>query len=79
MVAREALLCGCCLVASKEVLRKLPEYDRLPSGYGCVAVDNVHDVGELAQRLADIANDPAPAAAVGARGHDFARRLETAD
>jgi glycosyltransferase involved in cell wall biosynthesis len=76
MVAREALLCGCCLVASKEVLRKLPEYDRLPSGYGCVAVDNVHDVGELAQRLADIANDPAPAAAVGARGHDFARRLE---
>jgi hypothetical protein len=58
------------------VLRKLPEYDRLPSGYGCVAVDNVHDVGELAQRLADIANDPAPAVAVGARGHDFARRLE---
>jgi hypothetical protein len=76
MVAREALLCGCCLVASTEVLRKLPEYDRLPSGYGCVAVDNVRDVGELAQRLADIANDPAPAAAVGARGHDFARRLE---
>lgn len=76
MVAREALLCGCCLVASREVLSKLPEYDRLPSGYGCVAVDNVHDVGELAQRLGDIANDPAPAAAVGARGHDFARRLE---
>jgi glycosyltransferase involved in cell wall biosynthesis len=76
MVAREALLCGCCLVASREVLRKLPEYDRLPSGYGCVAVDNVHDVGELAQRLADIANDPAPAAAVGARGRDFASRLE---
>ena len=76
MVAREALLCGCCLVASKEVLGKLPEDDRLPSGYGCVAVDNVHDVGELAQRLADIANDPAPAAAVGARGHDFVCRLE---
>ena len=76
MVAREALLCGCCLVASREVLSKLPEYDRLPSGYGCVAVDNVHDVGELAQRLADIASDPVPAAAVGARGRDFARRLE---
>jgi glycosyltransferase involved in cell wall biosynthesis len=76
MVAREALLCGCCLVASREVVCKLPEYDQLPSGYGCVAVDNVHDVDELAQRLADIANDPAPAAAVGARGHDFARRLE---
>jgi glycosyltransferase involved in cell wall biosynthesis len=76
MVAREALLCGCCLVASKEVLRKLPNYEQLPSGYGCVAVDNVHDVGELTQRLADIAKDPAPAAAVGARGHDFARRLE---
>jgi glycosyltransferase involved in cell wall biosynthesis len=77
MVARETLLCGCCLVASKEVLGKLPEYDQLPSGYGCVAVDNVHDVGELARRLADIAKDPAPASIVGARGHDFARRLET--
>ena len=76
MVAREALLCGCCLVASGEVLSKLPEYDQLPSGYGCVAVDNVHDVGELARRLANIANDPAPAAAVGIRGHDYARRLE---
>ena len=76
MVAREALLCGCCLVASSEVLRKLPEYDELPSGYGCVAIDNVHDVDELAQRLADIAHDPAPIAAVGARGHDFAFRLE---
>jgi glycosyltransferase involved in cell wall biosynthesis len=76
MVAREALLCGCCLVASTEVLGKLPEYDRLPSGYGCVAVDNVYDIDELARRLANIANDPAPAAAVGARGHDFARRLE---
>jgi glycosyltransferase involved in cell wall biosynthesis len=77
MVAREALLCGCCLVASQEVLGKLPESDQLPSGYGCVAVDNVHDVDELAQRLADIANDPAPAAIVGARGRDFASRLET--
>jgi glycosyltransferase involved in cell wall biosynthesis len=76
MVAREALLCGCCLVASKEVLGKLPEYDQLPSGYGCVAVDNVHDIGELARRLADIANDPAPAAIVGARGRAFALRLE---
>lgn len=76
MVAREALLCGCCLVASMELLRKLPDYDQLPDRYGCVAVDDVNDVGELAQRLADIANDPAPATAVGARGRDFARRLE---
>ena len=63
MRTRETLLCVCYLVASKEVLGKLPEYDQLPSGYDCVAVDNVHDVGALAQRLADIANDPAPAAA----------------
>jgi glycosyltransferase involved in cell wall biosynthesis len=76
MVAREALLCGCCLVASRELLRKLPDYDQLPNGYGCVAVDNVNDVGQLAKQLADIANDPAPTAAVGARGYNFARRLE---
>lgn len=76
VVAKEVLLCGSCLVISKELLRKLPDSEKLPSGYGCVAIDNVHDVGALASRLAGIANDPVAAAAVGARGYHFARELE---
>jgi glycosyltransferase involved in cell wall biosynthesis len=76
MVAREVLLCGRCLVTSAELHHKLPDYDQLPSGYGCVAVENVNDIDELAQHLADIANDPDPAVAVGARGREFACQLE---
>src|SRR5262249_18500700 len=37
----EVLLCGRCLVGSTEVIRKLPNYARLPHGYGCVAIEDV--------------------------------------
>src|SRR5262249_33854397 len=33
IVAREVLLAGSCLVASTEILRKLPGHERLPSGF----------------------------------------------
>jgi glycosyltransferase involved in cell wall biosynthesis len=76
MIPREVLLCGTCLVGSTEVIRKLPFYERLPHGYGCVAVENVDDVDTLAVRLAAIAHEPELAAAVGARGSSFARELQ---
>jgi glycosyltransferase involved in cell wall biosynthesis len=44
IIAREVLTCGRCLVASTEVIRKLPDHLRLPDGYGCVAISDVcHD------------------------------------
>jgi hypothetical protein len=76
IVPREVLLCGSCLVASTELIQKLPGYEQLPSGYGCVAIQNINDIGSLTERLAAIAEDPEPAAAVGARGREFARSLE---
>jgi glycosyltransferase involved in cell wall biosynthesis len=76
IVAREVLLCGACLVASTEVIRKLPAHGRLPHGYGCVAIENVNDVDSLTDSLAAIVRHPAPAAAVGARGRKFARELQ---
>jgi glycosyltransferase involved in cell wall biosynthesis len=76
IVAREVLLAGACLVGSAEILRKLPHHERLPSGFGCVAIADVSDVGDLADRLAAIAGDPAPRAALGARGRAFARDLQ---
>jgi len=76
IVAREVLLCGTCLVASTEMIRKLPGYERLPNRYGCVAVDDVNDVGALSDRLAAMVRDPEPAAAMGARGHAYARDLQ---
>jgi glycosyltransferase involved in cell wall biosynthesis len=76
IVPLEVLLCGKCLVGSTEVIRKLPDYGRLPHGYGCVAIDDVNDIDVLGERLAAIVKDPAPAAAVGARGYGFARELQ---
>jgi glycosyltransferase involved in cell wall biosynthesis len=82
----EVLLCGVCLVGSTEVLRKLPQPERLVHGYNCVAVEDVHDAGRLAERLSAIARNPQGAAGIAARGRriardwqrdtDFPRRLE---
>jgi glycosyltransferase involved in cell wall biosynthesis len=76
IVPREALLCGSCLVASTELIRKLPGHRGLPHGYGCVAIENVNDVAALSDRLAAIVDDPGPAKPVGRRGHAFARGLQ---
>jgi glycosyltransferase involved in cell wall biosynthesis len=76
IIPREVLLCGTCLIASAEVVRKFPAYGRLPNAYGCVAVENVNDVETLSRRLADIVQDPEPLATVGARGRRFACELQ---
>jgi hypothetical protein len=73
IIPLEVLLCGRCLVASTEVIRKLPQWDRLPHGYGCVAVNDVNDAEELSGKLAAIVRKPELAAVVGARGRIFAR------
>jgi glycosyltransferase involved in cell wall biosynthesis len=76
VIAREVLMCGTCLVASTEVIRKLPDYDRLPNGYGCLAIEDVQDVDALSTSLAAIVRDPEPAAAVAARGRAFAQAVQ---
>ena len=78
MIPREVLLCGGCLVGTTEVIRKLPAYERLPNGYGCIAIDDVNDIETLSERLAGIVEDPAPIVAVGTRGCAFARELQQA-
>ena len=76
IIPLEVLLCGKCLVGSTEIIRKLPDHERLPNGYGCVAVADVNDIAALSARLAAIVQDPAPAAAIGLRGREFARNLQ---
>jgi glycosyltransferase involved in cell wall biosynthesis len=75
VVAREVLTCGTCLVGSTEVIRKLPDHERVPNGYGCVAIEDVQDVDALSARLAAIVSDPEPIAWVAARGRAFARAV----
>jgi len=69
----EVLLCGACLVGSTEVIRKLPNPERLVHGYNCIAIEDVNDVPALSEKLAAIVADPAPIALLGARGRTFAR------
>jgi glycosyltransferase involved in cell wall biosynthesis len=73
---REVLLCGTCLIASTELIRKLPCHERLPHGYGCVAIENVDDIGTLSESFAAVVRDPAVATAIGARGRRFALELQ---
>jgi len=72
----EVLLCGACLVGSTEVIRKLPNYERLAHGYSCVAIEDVNDVAALSEKLAAIVADPEPIALVGTRGRKFARDVQ---
>jgi glycosyltransferase involved in cell wall biosynthesis len=76
IIPREVMLCGTCLVASTELLRKLRGHERIPHGYGCIAVENVNDADALSKALAVIARDPSLAMAIGARGHQFAHELQ---
>lgn len=68
IVPREVLCCGSCLVASTEMLQKLPMPERLVDGYNCLAVRDVNDIDELSGKLIQVLDAPAAARAVGARG-----------
>jgi glycosyltransferase involved in cell wall biosynthesis len=76
IIPREVLMSGTCLVGATEVIRKLPSFEQLPHGYGCVAIEDVNDTALLSERLAAIVNDPGTAAAIGARGRAFALEVQ---
>jgi glycosyltransferase involved in cell wall biosynthesis len=76
IIPREVLLSGACLVGSCEVIRKLPQSERLADGYSCVAIKDVNDIESLTERLGAIVRDPHPAIAIGRRGREFALELD---
>lgn len=77
IMPREVMLNGTCLVGSTEVIRKLPQFDRIVHGYNCLAVRNVHDVSELADVLAVVAANSKAADAIGARGRTAALEMQS--
>ncbi|MDH3235571.1 MAG: glycosyltransferase [Alphaproteobacteria bacterium] len=78
IVAREVLTAGGCLVASTEMLAKLPDPYRLVHGYNCCAVSDANNSEELAARLLDVIDDPEGTAAVARRGRDYAISVHAA-
>jgi len=71
---REVLVAGGCLIASFEMLDKLPGSHRLVDGYNCVGVENVFDVADLAHGIKRVLLAPDAARAVGLRGRAYATR-----
>jgi glycosyltransferase involved in cell wall biosynthesis len=72
----EVLLCGTCLVASTEILKKLPRHERLLNESGCVDIADVNNVESLSERLTALVENPRLPAMIGARGCSFARELQ---
>jgi glycosyltransferase involved in cell wall biosynthesis len=76
IVATEVLLCGTCLVASTELLTKIPRHEELVDKAGCIEIADVNDIEALSERLADLVNSPRLASSIGAKGRSFGRELQ---
>jgi glycosyltransferase involved in cell wall biosynthesis len=76
IIPLEVMLCGTCLIASTEVIRKLPHWQRPPHGWGWIAIDDVNDIAQLSAALAAMVHEPHLAATVGARGRRLACKLQ---
>jgi glycosyltransferase involved in cell wall biosynthesis len=76
VTAREILACGGCLVASTEIIEKLPKSPALTDGYNCVAVQDVNKVDELERQLASILEFPARAEQMRLRAREYAVEID---
>ena len=71
IMPREVLASGTCLIGSTEVIRKLPQPERMVDGYNCLAIEDVNDTPALATKIAAVLDDPDGAARLGRRGRAY--------
>lgn len=71
LVAREILACGGCLIASTEILGKLPVPERLVDGFNCVAIEDTKNGTELAGMMAAVLRHPNRSAAMKRRARNY--------
>jgi glycosyltransferase involved in cell wall biosynthesis len=71
VVAREVLACGTLLIASTEILAKMPMSERLMSGYNCLAVRDAKSPDEVAAAMTAVLEEPAWANSMAARGQGY--------
>jgi glycosyltransferase involved in cell wall biosynthesis len=79
VIAREVLACGGCLVASTEILRKLPKRNLIIDRYNCVAVENVRDVEQLTKKLSDLLSSPDRVSKISERAREYASSIQIGD
>jgi glycosyltransferase involved in cell wall biosynthesis len=77
VVAREVLTCGGALIASAEIIQKLPQAHKLIDGSNCIRVDDVNDVDKLAQRLVFVLERPDATQEMRRRAREYAIEIET--
>lgn len=71
LVAREILACGGCLIASTEILGKLPVPERLVDGFNCVAIEDTNNPAELAGMMAAMLRVPGQGLTMGRRARNY--------
>ncbi len=74
-VAREVMVAGKCLIASTEILEKLPFAERLASGYNCLAIADVRDAAELARTVGWATEQPAGRQTIERRARKYGDNL----
>ena len=78
-VAHEVLAAGAALVASTELLMKLPANHRLVHRYNCIAVRDVNDEQALAGALDGLLSESQRTATLGVRARDWALDADVFD
>ena len=79
IIAREVLASGTTLIASTELLSKLPHAERLIHGYNCLAVEDAKSPAEIAGKIALLLSRPAAAEKIAARGSAYLRLQQTSN
>ena len=77
IMAREVLCCGTPLIASTEMIGKLPQSRRLVNGYNCFAVGDVNDTDGLADKIRGVLSPACDRAAMGRRGREFVLEIQS--
>jgi hypothetical protein len=79
IIAREVLTCGGCLLASSEVIQKLPMAHRLIDGYNCIAVADVNNRNILVSRIHALFEDQELLRNVRLRAREYGVRADHDD
>jgi glycosyltransferase involved in cell wall biosynthesis len=79
VIAKEVVNTGGYLIASTEMIRKMPQSIQLVDGYNCTVIEDVENVAELAGMLGAVLRAPYLTAAVRMRTQQYAEALRSKD
>ncbi|MCD6074155.1 MAG: hypothetical protein K0Q70_1038 [Rhodospirillales bacterium] len=75
IIAREVLACRGVLIASTEILAKMPSSEQMISDYNCIAVQDAKSAEAVADAMIRVMDDPPAARIIAASGHRVYERI----